>query len=56
MQKRKLSIYALLNIIKDKVHIEKYILNFFFVNLKNLTNNWAPWSRFLETRHVNILK
>ena len=55
MQKMKPSIYALLNIIKDKIHIEKYIL-YKNCQFEEFDNYWAPWSRFLETRHVNILK
>ena len=56
MQKRKKpSIYALLNIIKYKIHIEKYIL-YKNCQFEECDKYWAPWSRFLETRHVNILK
>ena len=55
MQKIKPSIYALLNIIKDKIHIEKYIL-YKNCQFEEFEKYWAPWSRFLETRHVNILK
>ena len=55
IQKIKPSIYALLNIIKDKIHIEKYIL-YKNCQFEEFEKYWAPWSRFLETRHVNILK
>ena len=55
MQKMKPSIYALLNIKKDKIHIEKYIL-YKHCQFEEFDKYWAPWSRFLETRHVNILK
>ena len=36
MQKMKSSIYALLNIVKDKIHIEKYIL-------KKTLSIWRIW-------------
>ena len=53
-QKTPPSIYALLNIIKDTIHIKKYIL-YKNCQFKEYEKYWAPWSGFLEPKNVNIL-
>ena len=53
MQNIKPSIYALLNIIKDKTHIEKYIL-YKNCQFEEFDKYWAPWSRFNQFFFLSI--